>query len=95
MEVAEEKGSLQVGFLEENAWVDFAKSLISVFQEDENMKDRRGGILAVMVGVFQHLSSSGWGSLSLLVSIVSCRCLDNAEEQGRSPPNHPSNHLVC
>lgn len=63
VEVAEEKGNLQVGFLEESTWADFAKSLIPVFQEDEKVKDRRGDILVVVLGVFQHLSSSGWGKI--------------------------------
>lgn len=57
MEVAQEKGSLQVEFLEESAWADFGKSLISEFHEDEKVKGRRGEIPAVMLGVFQHVAS--------------------------------------
>lgn len=57
VEVAEEKGSLQVEFLEESAWADFAKSLISEFHEDEKVKGRRGDIPAVMLGMFQHVAS--------------------------------------
>lgn len=57
VEVTEETGSLQVKHLEESAWADFAKSLIPIFQEDEKVKNWRGDILAVMLGVLQHLAS--------------------------------------
>lgn len=51
VEVAEEPGSLQVEHPEERAWADFAKSLILAFQEDEKMKDNRGDIPAVVLGI--------------------------------------------
>lgn len=63
--------------------------------ESERWERRYSSCNAGCLSAFGLWALQDVGSLSLLVSNVGCRWLDNAEEQGRSLPNCSPSHPDC